>query len=88
MLKLKVARTVKPLRQIYTSVLEVVNDNRPYHAQRLDEILHYLISNYPSHKWVDVEIVAGLSSGLIAIWFINGVASFYRNILNINTLNE
>lgn len=88
MLKLKVARTVKPLRQIYTSVSEVVNDNRPYHAQRLDDILHYLISNYPSYKWVDVEIVVGLSSGLIAIWFINGVASFYRNILNINILNE
>ena len=88
MLKQKVARTVKPLRQIYTSVSEVVNDNRPYHAQRLDDSLHYLISNYPSHKWVDVEIVAGLSSGLIAIWFINGVASFYRNILNINILNE
>ena len=88
MLKLKVARTVKPLRQIYTSVLEVVNDNRPCHAQRLDDILHYLISNYPSHEWVDVEIVVGLSSGLIAIWFINGVASFYRNILNIHILNE
>lgn len=88
MLKLKLARTVKPLRQIYTSVSEVVNDNRPYHAQRLDDILHYLISNYPSYKWVDVEIVVGLSSGLIAIWFINGVASFYRNILNINILNE
>ena len=87
MLKLRVARTVKPLRQIYTSVSKVVNDNRPYHAQRLDDILHF-ISNYPSHKWVDVEIVVGLSSGLIAIWFINGVASFYRNILNINILNE